>query len=128
MLHFNSTIVRLKASVANRKSPEWFNFNSTIVRLKVEARPACFIAASAFQFYNSSIKSASPITASVGDVKFQFYNSSIKSRKTKFTRKLHFYFNSTIVRLKAEPHICLSLSFHLFQFYNSSIKSIEFIK
>ena len=76
------------------------NFNSTIVRLKVT---------NVLKLW--TIK------------KFQFYDSTIKSASMEFATEKYKDFNSTIVRLKATRDQLMTSDI-LFQFYDSTIKRL----
>ena len=96
---FNSTMVRLKAEIANFHCFCCTCFNSTMVRLKVEItlrqRPHVV-----FQFHNGSIKRILIYPFTIFHPQFQFHNGSIK-------------------RL---PVLLLLLLRLPFQFHNGSIK------
>ena len=114
-------------TIKRRKSRSSFclvtNFNSTMVRLKVYHKFQAS-AAQAFQFHYGTIKSVETVIRSGLLSRFQFHYGTIKSRETpcsrpksgkKFQfhygtikrrpmrtpRPMRYYFNSTMVRLKA---------------------------
>ena len=98
--HFNSIIVRLKASSRVFPNPQWVNFNSIIVRLK-ELPLSLFV---------------------IRSVKFQFNYCAIKSNFLWVFQYFQLYFNSIIVRLKGLIILAASKDVSIFQFNYCAIK------
>ena len=135
--YFNSTIVRLKEEKRAQLEKDKQDFNSTIVRLKDASSLERIIfirfqfydstiksmfengfecGFSIFQFYDSTIKSDGEVMTVGTPAEFQFYDSTIKSILKEGDDILDlYYFNSTIVRLKAAikgvpvPRWCISI-------------------
>ena len=116
---FNSTMVRLKLKMFNKKIRSLKSFNSTMVRLKRTLGDIIKLCFNGFQFHNGSIKTIPPKpplwifslfqfhNGSIKTLKesrlkegFQFHNGSIKTSIPASKPGLKICFNSTMVRLK----------------------------
>ncbi len=146
IVRFNSTLVRLKASLPTLHQAGMASFNSTLVRLKVGRPIAGVVECVEFQFHTGSIKSVAVSPERVALPVFQFHTGSIKSGQKslvglfgdrcfnstlvrlkvvflRLSRLAWVCFNSTLVRLKGSTFRSALLSSSKFQFHTGSIKS-----
>ena len=111
--YFNSSMVRLKVFNYRICNCSLLYFNSSMVRLKGRNKNVFRCYYSLFQFQYGAIKSGISKVIPLANVsEFQFQYGAIKSLGVITTFKSFRYFNSSMVRLKANRRCsCFALSY-----------------
>ena len=122
-LHFNSSMVRLKAAIKHIVGAFMPYFNSSMVRLKdtssIQQRKRYI-----FQFLNGAIKRTCAISIGLLGIKFQFLNGAIKSSFTFSVSVCIVVFQFLNGAIKSRKEKLYLMWAKQFQFLNGAIKSL----